>query len=149
MKLQTILVPTDFSPDADRALEVAVDLARDTKGKILLLHAYMVDFPLAGAAYGGAVMLPEGFYTAYREQAVEQVEKKAKEVADRAGIEIEALTIEKPAWQGIVDEAERLAVDLIVIGTRGLTGLKHVTLGSTAERVVRHARCPVLTVKSD
>jgi nucleotide-binding universal stress UspA family protein len=49
----------------------------------------------------------------------------------------------------IVEEAERIGANLIVIGTRGLTGIKHVALGSVAERVVRHAHCPVLTVKAD
>jgi nucleotide-binding universal stress UspA family protein len=52
------------------------------------------------------------------------------------------------ASRAILDEAERLLADLIVMGTRGLTGLEHLVLGSTAERVIRLARCPVMTVRT-
>lgn len=60
-----------------------------------------------------------------------------------------SITLCEPATTAIVEEAQRIGADLIVMGTRGHTGLKHVVLGSVAERVVRTAPCPVLTVKAD
>ena len=148
MKMDTIVVPTDFSADAERALEVAADLARSANGRIFLLHAYKADFTSAGAAHGAGVILPEGFYVEYRDQTTEQIERLARETSAKEGVPVEGISIPQPAWMAILDEAERLDADLIVMGTRGLTGIKHVTLGSNAERVVRKAHCPVLTVKA-
>ena len=149
MKMDTILVPTDFSEDAGRALETAVDLARASGGQILLLHAYSIELPFAAAPYGGSVLLPDGFYVEYRNQATLEVERLAKETTAKEGVDVTGVAIERPAWLAILEQAEELSADLIVMGTRGLTGIKHVALGSTAERVVRKATCPVLTVKAD
>lgn len=147
MKIKVILVPTDFSGDADQALTTALELARIFESRIVLLHAYTLDLPLASPAYGGGVILPEGFYVEYRDQASQEVERRAKQ-ATSAEVEVTGIAIERPAWSAILDQAESLPADLIVMGTRGLTGIKHVALGSTAERVVRKASCPVLTVKA-
>lgn len=146
MKIETILVPTDFSDDAQHALDTAVDLAKTFGSRIVLLHAYHLDLPYTTPAFGGPVILPDGFYVDYRNQAISHVEKNAKE-ASGDGVEVIGAAIERPAWAAILEQADALPADLIVMGTRGLTGLKHVALGSTAERIVRKAHCPVLTVK--
>lgn len=148
MKIETILVPTDFSEDAVKALETAIEFARVFGSKVVLLHAYSVELPFSSPAMGGGLILPEGFYVELRDHSAIQVERLARE-ASRDGIEVEGLAVENTAWMAIVDEAERLSADLIVMGTRGLTGLKHLAIGSVAERVVRKASCPVLTVKAD
>jgi nucleotide-binding universal stress UspA family protein len=148
MKIDTILVPTDFSDDAAKALETAVDLARIFGSQVVLLHAYSVELPFSSPAMGGGLILPDGFYVELRSHAALQVERVAKE-ASRDGIEVRGVAIENTPWMAILDEAESLPADLIVMGTRGLTGLKHLALGSVAERVVRKAPCPVLTVKAD
>ncbi len=147
MKIDTILVPTDFSEDAAKALEIAVDLANRFGSRIVLLHAYAIELPFSSPAMGGGLILPDGFYVELRDHATLQVERLAKQ-ASREGVEVEGLAVESSAWMAIVDEAERLPADLIVMGTRGLTGLQHLALGSVAERVVRKASCPVLTVKA-
>jgi nucleotide-binding universal stress UspA family protein len=95
----------------------------------------------------GGYALPQGFYEDLRSQATAQVEKLAKEAAAE-GIEATGIALQELAAVGIAAQAESLPADLIVMGTRGLTGLKHVVLGSVAERVVRTAPCPVLTVKA-
>jgi nucleotide-binding universal stress UspA family protein len=64
------------------------------------------------------------------------------------GVEATGVVLQEPAALAVVDQAEKLSADLIVMGTRGNTGLKHVVLGSVAERVVRTAPCSVLTVKA-
>jgi len=147
MKVDTILVPTDFSDDAKQALEAAVDLAGTLGSRVVLLHAYHLDLPFTAPPIGGPLILPDGFFVEYRNQAKLQVEAAAKEAA-AGGCDVTGIAIERPAWEAILDQAKELPADLIVMGTRGLTGLKHLAMGSTAERVVRMADCPVLTVKN-
>jgi nucleotide-binding universal stress UspA family protein len=147
VKVDTILVPTDFSADAEKALSTATDLAKVFGAKLVVLHAYHVDIPMAGPM-GQQYSLPQGFYDEVRSQATEQVEKLAVQVA-ASGIEANGVAVFEPASLSIVNHAESIPADLIVMGTRGRTGLKHVVLGSVAERVVRTAPCPVLTVKTD
>ncbi|MHA7836034.1 MAG: universal stress protein, partial [bacterium] len=148
MKIETILVPTDFSEDAQKALAVAKDWARRFDARIVLLHAYRVDLPMSTPALGGGFVLPDRFYEELRAEATKQVEALAAETS-REGVEARGIAVEERASVAIVEEAEKLSADLIVMGTRGLTGIKHVALGSVAERVVREAPCPVLTVKAD
>ena len=148
MKIEKILVPTDFSEDAKKALETATDLAGTFGSRIVLLHTYHIDLPFTSPGFAGAVILPDSFYVEYRHQSTQQVERLAKEAAG-TGVDVTGVAIESPAWLGIIDHAEKVGADLIVMGTRGLTGIKHLALGSTAERVVRQAKCPVLTVKAD
>jgi nucleotide-binding universal stress UspA family protein len=66
-----------------------------------------------------------------------------------AGVLAETHLVEFAAWEAIVETAKQIKADLIVMGTRGLTGLKHALLGSVAERTLRFAPCPVLTVKDE
>ena len=120
MKIDTILVPTDFSDDATHALEIAAEFARTFSARIVLLHAYSIDMPLAGAAYGGGVILPDGFYVQYRDQAMQHVENVAKETASKEGVEVTGVAIQQPAWIAVIEESEKLGADLIVMGTRRL-----------------------------
>lgn len=148
MEIATILVPTDFSADAEQALATALDLAETFDARVVLLHAYHLDLPFTAPPIGGPLILPEGFYVEYRNQATHQVEEAAKR-ASQGGRDVSGVAVESPAWEAILEQARTLPADLIVMGTRGLTGIKHVALGSVAERVVRMAKCPVLTVKAE
>ena len=147
MDIDTILVPTDFSADSQEALSTARDFAKKFDAKIVILHAYHVDIPLMAPPLGGVYALPPGFYEQLKAQATLQVEAAAQELA-AAGVEARGIAVADPAAMAIVEYARSLSADLVVMGTRGLTGLKHVALGSVAERVVRTAPCPVLTVKA-
>lgn len=147
MKLDTILVPTDFSADATKAISTAADLAKLFDAKVVVLHAYHVELPMA-TPMGEPRALPQGFYEEMRQQATEQVQKVAAELVAQ-GVDASGVAVFEPASLSIVSRAESLPADLIVMGTRGRTGLKHILLGSVAERVVRTASCPVLTVKAD
>ncbi len=148
MKIDTILVATDFSDDADQALDTACELAKIFGARIVLLHAFTIDLPLAASPLGGPVFLPDGFDIEYRNQAIHKVDQLAKVTEASTGVGVQGVAIQQPAALAIVEQAEQLPAELIVMGTRGLTGLMHVALGSTAERVVRKAACPVLTVKA-
>ena len=147
MDIETILVATDFSPDSERALETAVEYARRFDAEVVLLHAYHVDIPLASPNLMGGVALPPGLFEQMREQAQKRLEELAQTVRS-SGVRVRGVAVAEPASFAVVAEAERLPADLVVIGTRGNTGLKHVLLGSVAERVVRMSPCPVLTVKA-
>lgn len=147
MNIKTILVPTDFSSDAEAALETAVDFAKAFSAKLTLVHAYNVDIPPAYGGIGGAVVLPQPIFDSLREAATASMDALLADIA-KQGVSAEGRVVMGRASQVILDETERANADLVVIGTRGLTGLKHVVLGSTAERIVRLAHCPVVTVKS-
>ena len=147
LEVATILVATDFSTPAAHATDMAIDYARKLGSKIVLVHAYDLPIPLPGPTLSGTYTLPEGLIEEVAKGARDAVEAAAEEVA-ATGVECEGIAIGVPAAMGIVNEAVERHADLIVMGTRGLTGIKHFALGSVAEKVVRTAPCPVLTVPS-
>jgi nucleotide-binding universal stress UspA family protein len=142
-RFRTILVPTDFSEDAEAALELAVALAAEGGATIHLLHAY--EIPISAVPPYG-IELPPSLVTDVRDAAARRLEKSAAKVRS-LGVRCDAHLVHAPPVDGIVDAAGSLHADLVVMGTRGLTGFKHVLLGSVAERTIRSAPCPVLTVK--
>jgi len=139
-----ILVPIDFSDHASAALDLAIDLASTAGATLHLLHCYPID-PGAISPYG--LVLPEGFDRDVREAASRELARWADK-ADAAKVPVEQHLSSMFPAEVIVQTADEIGADLIVMGTRGLSGLKHVLLGSIAERVLRLAHCPVLTVKS-
>jgi nucleotide-binding universal stress UspA family protein len=141
---QTILVPVDFSDHASRALDFAIDFAKQFKSKLHLVHSYPIH-PIAVSPYG--VALPPDLDRSFREAADKQLEAWAARVR-QSGLSVETTTASDSPAEAITQCAEKIHADLIVMSTRGLTGLKHVMLGSVAERTLRHAHCPVLTLKS-
>lgn len=148
MKIDTILVATDFSETAQKALETAIDMAGHFEAQLVVLHAYNVEIPIASPMMTGGYILPDGFFDEIAKQARLQVESVANEIS-AGGVRAIGVAIDEPAALAIVDEAKRRGADMIVMGTRGLTGIKHLALGSIADKVVRTAPCPVLTVGHD
>jgi nucleotide-binding universal stress UspA family protein len=142
--VQHILVPVDFSENTPALLDWAAHLAEEHGSRVTLLHAYHlpVEFQQLEGAY-----LPPDFWRSVRSEA----EATLREYADalqRKGVRVETAVCEGYAATVIVEEAAQRRADLIVIGTHGRSGLKHLLLGSIAERVVQTAPCPVLTVKA-
>jgi nucleotide-binding universal stress UspA family protein len=142
---QTILVPTDFSEDAELAIDTTRRLLAPLaqKARIILLHAF--NLPIEYTAYG-----PIPTSVNYLQDSGLDAERRLQEMTDR--LTAEGLTVDWVAREGdpslvIVEEAEHRGADLITMGTHGRSGLRHLLLGSTAERVVQHARCPVMTVR--
>ncbi|MCA9509554.1 MAG: universal stress protein [Myxococcota bacterium] len=144
MKIETILVPVDFSDGARAALDAAIDLAKERGARLHLLHCYRIDLGWA-SPYG--VTLPPTLGDEIKQAASAELAKWTEDAVAR-GANAEAHLSSLLPTEGIERAAEQLGADLIVMGTKGLTGLKHVVLGSVAERTVRHAPCSVLTVKT-
>jgi nucleotide-binding universal stress UspA family protein len=143
LPFKKILVPVDFSGHSARALEYALGLARHFESRIYLLHSYPVHVRRI-AAYG--MMVPEDFERECREAATLHLHKWVEKVSAE-GVAVEAIVTPTFASEAIVKQAEQIGADLIVMGTRGLAGVSHVLLGSVAERTIRHAPCPVMTVR--
>lgn len=144
-QVRTILVPTDFSKDARLATSAAIDLLSTLPqgARLILLHVYHLPFEYT--AYG---MIPTAFdYFKDVEGAAQDRLREAAGRLEREGLSVETVAREGYPPEVIVDAAESAGADLIAMGTHGRSGLAHLLLGSTAERVVQRARCPVLTVR--
>lgn len=139
--IQRILVPYDFGEPAAAALAYALSLADKLGARVTLLHAYEVP------TYGYAEMMAAAveFASEIERRAVESLEKIARD-ARRPGVELDTTVERGSAWMKIIDAAEKLPADLIVMGTHGRKGMPRLLLGSVAEKVVRSGPCPVLTV---
>lgn len=144
VKIDRILAPLDFSDQAATILDWAVHLAQEHGSKLTLMHAYHlpVEFQQMEGAY-----LPAEFWTQVKGEAEKTLEEHAAKVRER-GVDVEVLVVEGYPATAIEEAALAKDADLIVIGTHGHTGLKHLLLGSVAERVVQKAPCAVLTVKA-
>jgi universal stress protein A len=144
LEIRKILVPIDFSDHSQSALDDAVELARKFGAELHVLHCYPL-YPIGG---GSPYDLPPppGFDRVIREPAKQQLSEWAGKARTNKVRVQEHLSANVPS-EGIAELAKSLGADLIVMGTRGLSGLKHVVLGSVAERTVRIAPCPVMTVK--
>jgi len=140
-KIERILVPLDFSPASMEALDYAVSIAKQFHAAIHLLHVYPPDEALAPGA--GHLLF----------ESAEAMERLNEELT---GIHRKHAPTFRPEnchirggrpYQEIVQLAREIDADLITLSTRGHSGLKHLLLGSTAERVVRSAPCPVLVAR--
>jgi nucleotide-binding universal stress UspA family protein len=137
-----ILVPVDGSEPSDRALTVALRLARICGSRMRLLHAVDELAYVSGFEFSGQLVLRA------REEA-QRVLDDALATVQAAGIEVDAQVIDKPGQklgETISVAAVNWEADLIVIGTHARHGLQHLVLGSGAEQVMRRASIPVLVV---
>ncbi len=146
-----ILVPVDGSMTSRRGLRLAIELARDQKAALELLHVIdilLVTPALSGGTYVSTQQVGE-FVTALRKQG-KKVLAQAESLVMKGGIKCHAETVETPGSRvadSIVAHARKRRVDLIVIGTHGRRGLSRMVLGSDAEGVVRESPVPVLLVR--
>jgi nucleotide-binding universal stress UspA family protein len=137
-----ILVAHDFSETAERALFFAVDLASALDARVTVVHAYEI-YPFG---YAETVGLTTEFVDDIERDARTGLEEVAARVR-RPGVEVRSLLRKGLPWLEINASARECRADLIVTGTHGRRGFSHALLGSVAEKVVRTAPCPVLTVR--
>ena len=143
-KIRNILVPTDFSPMSIRAIDTAKSLAQRFGATIHLAHVHQFYCP-AGFNAPMPPVIPYSTYT-YDREAKKRVEQELNTLAKRHGLSPSTahLLTGAPVFNEICRLARDLRADIIVTSTHGHTGVKHVFLGSTAERIVQHSPCPVL-----
>ncbi len=141
---QKILVPVDFSAHSAEAVRVAADLSRRFEAPLTLVHVYD---PLVYALPDGYIFMPQPAIDQLLDAFKEQLAQAKVQALDAGATRVETQVLQGFVAGAIVDRATAGAFDLIVMGTHGRTGMQHVLVGSTAERVVRLATCPVLTVK--
>lgn len=148
LRLKTILVSIDFSASSRHALEVAVTLAKEFGDSLHLLHVAEIGSP----AYEiGATDFPDMAMIIRHKARAELKALGGGKLPTTLPLKIHVrrgwpFVGGKRPWLEITQAAKELTADLVVLGTHGHTGLKHVWPGSTAERVVQHAPCAVLTV---
>ena len=141
---QLIVVPTDFSDCAEPAWALAQRLAKAVAAEIVLVHV-LVEAPLYGE--GPLTMdRTRHVFEEARRWATEQLDKMAAD-AKRDGLTVRTVLRTGSVYGEIVDLATEERADLIIIGTLGRGGMSRALLGSMADRVVRLAPCPVLTVR--
>ena len=140
-QIQNILVAVDFSDYSKAALDYATFLAEEFGATLTLVHAVEPYVYPEDLSAGYTI---DQIDAHWMEKDKEKLEALGRTI--KAGIPSSVVVTMGPAWNQIVEMAKTWKADMIVIGTHGRTGLKHVVLGSTAERVVRHAACPVLVV---
>lgn len=143
MQIKRILVPTDFSRSSLKAVDYAVELAKQNHAELILVHI------IEPMNYAVPRYLPEptALLEEQRKQAQDALDRLTERVIaryPRCRSEVHLGVV----YQRIAELARTLKTDLIVIATHGRTGLAHLLIGSVAERVVRMAPCPVLTVRS-
>jgi len=143
-KFSTILAAIDFSDSSDNAFQMALSMAKSFSARLLVLHVINEPVDL------------RGFYVPHisfekLEEEIEEGAQKMMESFCRQNIhdfkDFECLIIAGLPYEQIIAQAEEKSADLIVIGTHGRAGLDHVLFGSTAEKVVRKSKVPVLTVR--
>ena len=151
-KLSKILVPLDGSPTSMEAADYAIMLSTLHHSQIVLLHVLNV------AEYYSSLQFFEVKQPIESKEIIEEAKKEAnkwfnivkKKIDERLGKQIELetyITISPSTVKSILDFAEEKNVDLIVVGTRGHSGIKKLLLGSTASGIVTYSSCPVIVVK--
>ena len=145
LRLKTILVPIDFSEASRKAMAYADSFGKQFNSELLLFHAAPIIYPVIAAA-APIYSVPEYDETLVLEEATKQLSKWQHDLSPNLSSKVMARQ-GASAYAQIVSFASEQNVDLIVIGTHGRSGAARWLIGSTAEKVVRHAPCPVLVVR--
>ena len=148
MTWKTILVPHDFSASANHAAAIARDEAKLHGGTLVLLHVIDLPHQLAPDA---VIVPPEtGAPISVKQYAIDSAEAHLQDIADRLakdGVTARGVVVIGAPVDEINRAVERERADLVVMGTHGRTGFRHLVAGSVAERVVRSSTVPVLTIR--
>lgn len=138
-----ILVPVDFSEHSHKALRYALAFATQFNAEVTLVHI------VEQMVYPGDWMYPPLATTDFAAEKREEVLARMRALDAGSGVKTQHVVRLGRAWQEVIEIAKETKSDLIILATHGYTGLKHALLGSVAEKIVRHAPCPVLSVRPD
>jgi nucleotide-binding universal stress UspA family protein len=143
-----VLIATDFSDDANLALNYGEEIARRFGGEVVVVHVDQPLPPVISSDLGLAV--DQGMMSEFAEEQRRLAQKELDKIVNRlrdSGLKARSLLKVGAPFLEIIRTAQAEGADLIAMGTHGRTGLAHVLMGSVAERVVQKAACPVLTVR--
>jgi nucleotide-binding universal stress UspA family protein len=150
LPLEKVLVSTDGSTNASRAVQAAIDIAKRSDAQLIILTVIMEVVPPVYSPIG--VDVPTVDYSAY----LNRVEADAKKLVDEAAKQAQDQSVKTSVSilrsvtsvaEAIIEEASKDKVQLIIVGTRGLGGFKKLLLGSVSSAVIEHAPCSVLVVR--
>lgn len=142
--MKTILAPIDFSEISERVAREAGNLSQMSGAKVVLLH--VVTRPIIMSAYGIPANLINTEIEREQQASADQL-KKLESIAKEAGAaEVTSTVILGPAIESIINQAEELPADLLVMGTHGHGALLNLLLGSTASGVLKNSPCPVVVI---
>ncbi len=147
--MKKILVPTDFSEQAENALKVAAQLAKKFNGEIYLLHMLELPMQLIGSGSsgsGGNNNLPEALYF------MKLAKKRFSDILNEPylkDVKVHETVEFHQAFEGIMEVSEKYNCDIIIMGSHGSTGFKEMFIGSNTEKVVRNSGIPVLVIKNE
>ncbi|MDR2401171.1 MAG: universal stress protein [Deferribacteraceae bacterium] len=145
MLIKKILFPTDFSEVSRRALEYAVYLKTTFEAELEIAHVIFDETYLVTSYVPQGTL--QGFFGELESGAQQHLDNFLKECDVLKGLKYTTKLLKGSPYAEIIRWAKETEADLIVIGTHGRTGLDHVLFGSTAEKVIGRASCPVLTIK--
>jgi len=140
LTIKSILVPLDFSPASFKALDFAVPLSECFGARVHLVHAFDFDYP-SSVLEAMPIILPEATLVRNAKCRLTAIAKEFPIAAQNLHV------VQGRAYRTICELARKLGTDLIVTAACGRSALEHVSLGSTAQRIVQHAPCPVLVVR--
>lgn len=147
IKLTRVVCPTDFSPTSSRAVDYAGTMADSFGAELVLLHSIpLMDYPLRSFGISSSI---EHIQEELQTRAMESLEVRSKKLKETLpNINVRLLVRNGEPHETTLECAKSENADMIVMGTHGYTGITHALLGSSAEKVVRMADCPVLTVRT-
>jgi universal stress protein A len=143
---KAILVPTDFSEYSDRAIKQAVDIAEQNNAKIYLIHVVDV-LQQCAIDYCIPLEVMQKVQSDSEKEAAKKMQEEANKILQSKKIDVTFDVKSGTPYEAILQEQQDRKADLIVIASRGRTGILKTLIGSVAERVMREAKCPVLLVR--
>ncbi|MDH5475788.1 MAG: universal stress protein [Cyclobacteriaceae bacterium] len=146
--MKKILIPTDFTSNATNAMDFAFEIAKENNAKLYLLH--VVEYPAGATVDPIGVSIVQSADIDLVEELTKSARKKLNIVKDNyqnAGVAVDISVDLGNPYLSIIEKVKDEEIDMIIMGTNGASGFKEFIVGSNAERVVRYADCPVMTIK--
>jgi len=142
VEIRKIVVGNDGSDHSIRALQTAIAIARPLGAELEIVHVSHLPVTFYAAAFETPIDLGQQM-EALRKEA----EARAQQVLDEAGVQAKMVTLDGNPADALLEYADRSGADMIVVGSHGAGAIERFLLGSTSDRIVHHARCPVLVVR--
>lgn len=148
--MMTILVPFDFSPEANNAFEFAKDLAIKSKCRLKMIHIIELPTSQSFNTMGEVNIADNEMNKVFMIELVDKRKKQMEELKERyanSEFEFSSRILFGNPYAGISTEVTDIKADLVIMGSKGSSGMEELLIGSNTEKVVRHSKCPVITVK--